>query len=159
MKRINPDRMEDTLIIGIGNISRGDDGLGWVFLDILDAQDFTCEKVYRYQLSLEDAEMISRYSQVIFVDASIRDMDNGCRIKRVINEKQDVFFSHHLPPDTVLNICSSYFQKNPKAWLLEIEGYSFDLGDGLSTRAKINLKKALDQFKRNFIPFETVELL
>jgi hydrogenase maturation protease len=158
MKKINLDLMKDTIIIGIGNISRGDDGLGWAFLDNLESREFSFNIVYRYQLSLEDAELISRYKQVIFVDASVRDMKNGYSINRVLSTKQDTYFSHHLPPDTLLDICSSYFQKNPKAWLIEIKGVSFELGDGLSAEAAGNLKKVLEKFIEWVGPLEVVDV-
>ena len=47
---------EPLLIIGIGNSSRGDDGLGWAFLDtISQMQPLPGQLEYRYQLVVEDA--------------------------------------------------------------------------------------------------------
>jgi Ni,Fe-hydrogenase maturation factor len=47
------------LIVGIGNASRGDDGLGWKFLDLLKERGFDdWELIYRYQLNVEDADLV-----------------------------------------------------------------------------------------------------
>ena len=59
------------LIIGIGNSGRNDDGLGWKFVDIASQTMrgyFDVE--YRYQLQIEDAELVSKYNKVIFADAT-----------------------------------------------------------------------------------------
>ena len=45
-----------TIILGIGNNGRQDDGLGWAFLDFLEEQNTTIDLEYRYQLQIEDAE-------------------------------------------------------------------------------------------------------
>ncbi|RLD75788.1 MAG: Ni/Fe hydrogenase, partial [Bacteroidetes bacterium] len=59
-----------TIVFGIGNIGRQDDGLGWLFLDHLKEKQFNhLDLEYRYQLQIEDAELICNYDTVIFVDA------------------------------------------------------------------------------------------
>ena len=54
------------IIFGIGNSGRQDDGLGWAFLDLLKKNEF--EKAsfeYKYQLQIEDAELICNYDTVL----------------------------------------------------------------------------------------------
>ena len=61
-----------SLIYGIGNDGRQDDGLGWAFIERLEQirpRPHACLR-RTYQLSLEDADLISRYSRVLFVDAT-----------------------------------------------------------------------------------------
>ena len=56
-----------TLLFGIGNSGRSDDGLGWEFLDKIKPNfpiDFDME--YRYQLQIEDAELAKQYQRVMF---------------------------------------------------------------------------------------------
>ena len=54
-----------TLLIGIGNSGRQDDGLGWAFLDAVCSQpDLKAQCEYRYQLQIEDAELVSRFERV-----------------------------------------------------------------------------------------------
>ena len=66
------------LIIGIGNSGRQDDGLGWKLLDFLNEQNLeNIELIYKYQLQIEDADLISSYDRVIIVDAVKHKVDNG----------------------------------------------------------------------------------
>ena len=49
-------KLDKTLIIGIGNNTRQDDGLGWCFLDKLTEEGFNEDNLlYKYQLMIEDA--------------------------------------------------------------------------------------------------------
>ena len=63
---------DSCLIYGIGNVGRQDDGLGWAFVDWLQAQGLcsSAEMQRGYQLLLEDAELISNKERVLFVDAT-----------------------------------------------------------------------------------------
>ncbi|NEW80423.1 MAG: Ni/Fe hydrogenase, partial [Gelidibacter sp.] len=55
MKKLN-----NIIIIGIGNNTRQDDGLGWYFLDLLEKEGFNTDNLlYKYQLMVEDSEIIS----------------------------------------------------------------------------------------------------
>ena len=59
-------KKQGTLLLAIGNCGREDDGLGWKFADYF--QDMNIDTVaieYRYQLQVEDAELISDYATVI----------------------------------------------------------------------------------------------
>ncbi len=60
------------LIYGIGNVGRQDDGLGWAFVDWLEARGRcpNAEIQRNYQLLLEDAELISTKKRVLFIDAT-----------------------------------------------------------------------------------------
>ena len=61
---------EATLLFAIGNDSRGDDGLGWAFAQLVEETNlFRGRLFYRYQLQVEDAELLTTCRQVIFVDA------------------------------------------------------------------------------------------
>ena len=55
-----------TLLIGIGNSGRSDDALGWKFVDEFADYDYLFDLEYRYQLQIEDSELVSRYKKVIF---------------------------------------------------------------------------------------------
>ena len=63
---------ESCLIYGIGNVGRQDDGLGWAFVDWLQAEGIcaNAEILRNYQLLLEDAELISTKERVLFIDAT-----------------------------------------------------------------------------------------
>ena len=146
-----------TLIIGIGNSSRGDDGLGWSFLDQLDTN---FEKVYRYQLQVEDADLIAEYDRVVFVDASESLHPEGILLKRAQSGKDFSYSTHQLSPESVIFLCRDLYGAEPETWTLEISGYQWELGEELSDRAKKGLEKALELFQKEFaIQHETGERL
>lgn len=144
--------MNRTLIIGIGNSGRQDDGLGWAFLEKIELKmpdlfDFE----YRYQLQIEDAELISHYERVLFVDADLNQHERGFDIQPLLSRTTYSFTSHELSPGTVLDLSKTVYKKSPDCYLLAISGSSFELAIGLTDFGKINLESALIFFERNFL--------
>ncbi len=147
MKKLN-----NTLIIGIGNNTRQDDGLGWEFLTLLEEDGFTANHlVCKYQLMVEDAELISEFDAVIFVDACKSEMENGFAFEQIYPAEEVSFSTHSVPPNQILNLCETLYAKNPTAYLMKIHGYNWDIGVGLSKLAKSNLNNAFTYFIENFI--------
>ncbi len=139
----------NALLIAIGNSSRGDDGLGWAFAEALEQEGgFPGEIILRYQLQVEDAELISRYDRVFFADACQGDLPEGFLCKKCRPENDVSFTTHRLAPETVLYLCRELYQKQPEACLLLIKGEKWELGAGLSAGAGRNLKKCLAFFRK-----------
>jgi hydrogenase maturation protease len=142
MKKLN-----NTLIIGIGNNTRQDDGLGWKFLALLEEDGFTADNlVCKYQLMVEDAELISEFDVVIFVDAYKSELENGFAFERIYPAEEVSFSTHSVPPNQILNLCETLYAKKPKAYLMKIQGYNWDINFGLSKTAKTNLTNAYTYF-------------
>lgn len=136
-------KLDKTLIIGIGNNTRQDDGLGWCFLDKLVEDGYNEENVlYKYQLMVEDAELISAYKTVIFVDANKSSLKNGFSFERIYPTEQVTFSTHSVPPNQILNLCETIYSKKPKAYLLKIQGFYWNIELGLSPQAIKNLVSA-----------------
>ncbi len=142
-------KLDKTLIIGIGNNTRQDDGLGWCFLDALEKEGYNMDNlVYKYQLMVEDSETISYYDTVIFVDASKDNLKNGFSIEPLKASSKFEFTTHSVPPNQILNLCETVYHKTPKAFVIKIEGFKWNYKISLSKQAKLNLKKALLSFKK-----------
>ncbi len=135
------------LIVGIGNNGRQDDGLGWLFLDFLKEQETSIVLEYKYQLQIEDAELISNYDKVIFVDATKEKTENGYYLKPCIPSEKYGFSSHALEPETILYLCNTLYKNQPEASILGIEGYEWELKMGLSKKGIVNFNKAKKYFK------------
>lgn len=143
----------DILIIGIGNSGRSDDGLGWKFVDIAShtiQNSFDVE--YRYQLQVEDADLVSKYNKVIFADASQAATENGFEISPCKKVGHYFFSSHLQSPETILYLAEMLYNKKPEAFTIAIEGKNWELGTLLSREAEKNLKKALEYFEKTFLP-------
>ena len=133
------------LVIGIGNIGRADDGLGWAFLDRLKNEELF-DTHYRYQLQIEDAELISNCDEVWFVDASNETYEAGFQIMDVEPETKYTYTSHELHPSAVLQLCKDIYGVTPKARLIAIAGKDWGIRTGMSEVAKERLTRAVNAF-------------
>ena len=145
-----PSLESGTLVFGIGNSGRSDDGLGWAFLDRIQ-EDIACggQLEYRYQLQVEDAALISGVERVIFIDSYRGDLPNGFQWTPCEPMREFAFTTHVLPPAAVLSLCRDLYGKSPHADTLMIQGACWELQIGMSPEAKRNLENAL-QFFRNY---------
>ena len=133
-----------TLLFGLGNSGRSDDGLAWAFLDQIQKDgDFPGQLEYRYQLQVEDAALVSQVDHVIFIDSYKGELAGGFQWKPCNPAKDFEFTSHVLPPRAVMHYCLELYGKTPRADLLMIQGVCWDLQIGLSAQAKQNLESAL----------------
>lgn len=144
-------KLDNTLVVGIGNNTRQDDGLGWCFIEALEKDDFDDDHLMcKYQMMVEDAEIVAEYDTVIFVDASKVEVENGASIEEIFPSEQVNFSTHEVPPNQILNLCKTYYNKNPKAYLIAIQGYEWDFKIELTKKAEQNLAKALTIFQKKF---------
>ncbi len=148
---LHPD-WQNSLLIGIGNDGRNDDGLGWAFLEAVERSGvYPGRIVHRYQLQIEDAELISHARYVIFVDACQQELPGGFDWQPCTSAAAFEFTSHQLTPHTVLFLCNRLYQRTPRADLLLIEGQSWDLQFGLSQGATANLAAAVQDLQRRLV--------
>lgn len=137
--------MTDTLILGWGNPSRRDDGLGPAMAERLAALGLPGVTVETdFQLHVEDAAELARHERVIFVDAA-REGDGPFWVRRGRAEGDGLSFTtHSVSPGALLTLSRRLFEAEPEAWILGVRGYDFDdFGDGLSKRACSNLDEAV----------------
>ncbi len=137
-----------TLLIGIGNPGRGDDGLGPALVERLAgaapesipegaiiALPGGTSAVWKYQLNIEDAALIADYDRVVFADASASAAPGTAALEPLQPAASITFTTHELPPASVLALTQDLYGRSPAAWLLAIAGSSWDLGQGLSAPA------------------------
>ncbi|MDH5413234.1 MAG: hydrogenase maturation protease [Flavobacteriaceae bacterium] len=134
------------LVLGIGNTGRQDDGLGWLFLDFLKSQKTSYVLEYRYQLQIEDAELISRYDEIIFVDATKEKTYDGFFLKPCQASDKYSFSTHALAPETILYLCNKLYGHDPQSTIFGIQGYEWELKIGISSKASHNLDEAKKYF-------------
>ena len=133
-----------SLIYGIGNVGRQDDGLGWAFIDWLE-EDSVCPRadlMRHYQLHLEDADLISYKKKVLFVDATKAEDVKSFHIEKVAPKMDFTFTSHAISIPSIMATCLQCFDYVPQVYLLTIKGYEWELQEGLTSMAKNNLEQA-----------------
>ena len=142
-------REAETLLIGIGNSGRSDDGLGWAFVERVQQEvAFDGRVEQRYQLQVEDAALISEAERVIFVDSFHGELPGGFQLSRCEPCGEFEFTSHVLPPAAVLSLCGDLYGKTPRADMLMIQGSNWDLSMALSPAAERHLDAAVTFFRR-----------
>lgn len=131
------------LVIGIGNPGRQDDGLGPALIEMLGSAGLAAVDLdSNYQLNVEDALAVSTHGVVIFADASEAG-EEPFAFSPLEPARDIAFTTHELSPAAVLALCDELYGKRPLAWTLAIRGYAWDIGEGLSPRAEVNLSAAL----------------
>ncbi|MBY0286292.1 MAG: hydrogenase maturation protease [Mycobacteriaceae bacterium] len=139
---------ESCLVYGIGNVGRQDDGLGWAFVDWLQAQGLCSGAEMRrgYQLLLEDAELISTRERVLFIDATREAAVKSFTLERAAPRMDFSFTSHAISIPAIMATCQQCFEHLPIVHVLAIRGYEFGLEMGLTQAAKQNLNDATAHF-------------
>jgi hydrogenase maturation protease len=140
------------LLVGIGNSGRGDDGLGWEFVERITAMglDFL-DYEFRYQLQVDDTLLISEYDVVIFVDASNEKLSAGFQMSRCLPAIHSFFSTHEEAPGAILYLANKLYNKFPQTYTLAISGKEWDLRTSLSKDAQINLDSAVSFFIEQFL--------
>lgn len=123
-----------TLIIGVGNPLRGDDGLGWDVAGELshELQRDDVQVVATYQLTPELSELASRAHRVLFIDAARSGEPGTLKCQPVFPSEQPGQHSHALSPAALLSLAETLYGRCPAAYLLTIAGDSFDTGESIS---------------------------
>jgi len=143
---------QKTILFGIGNYGREDDGLGWVFLDrIKDLLPDSFDIEYRYQLQVEDAEQASHYDRIVFIDAHMGVFEKGFLWEECKSKPSDAYTSHELNPESILFLTDSIYNKKPEAFILGITGESYELAIGLTQTAELNLNQSLAFFEKEIL--------
>ncbi len=130
------------LVFGWGNPSRGDDGLGAAFVGEA-LRSAHVELLVDYQLQPEHALDLVGREQVLFVDASVSGPEPFLLVSLEAAQHHGAS-THRLSPGALLSVFHRVTgTPPPRARLLSIRGWQFELGERLSDRARFNLDAAL----------------
>lgn len=143
------EKMKSILIIGYGNQTRSDDGVGWYVADKIEKatqRDALQVDVLKLnQLTVDLAEEIKDRELVIFVDAHLNDDKDLLQSEEVKPNYKLGLTAHYLLPETLLAICEGLYNKAPKARIFSVKGLSFDFGEKLSNQTQNAADQAVEQ--------------
>jgi hydrogenase maturation protease len=133
------------LIIGLGNPSRGDDAIGPLAIERLEALDLPdVELLTDFQLQVEHALDLLGRREVVFIDAAASG-DASFRFDPATPAVDASATTHALSPAAVLEAFLRVTDEPlPAAFVLAVRGYDFALGAPLSAAAARNLDAALE---------------
>jgi len=145
--------MNKNLLVGYGNLDRGDDGIAWHILYRfarmnhlkLDREEYEVgifsistllDGLFNLQLIPEIAEDLANYQKVVFIDAHTGEIEEPIHIEMVKPIFQNSPLTHHFTPSSCLSLCKELYGKTPQAILLSVHGYQFNFSHSLSPRSK-----------------------
>jgi hydrogenase maturation protease len=154
--------MKKILVYGYGNPGRQDDAMGNIMADRIE--EWAKEKGHtnisvdsNYQLNIEDADTISGYDVVFFVDASIEEIDDYIMTKVEVSDATIEFSMHAVSTSFVLDLCQKMYNKTPDTYLIHIKGYEWDFMEQISEAGQANFDKAFEFLKARIEDIDTVE--
>ncbi len=126
--------MATTLIVGYGNPTRGDDGVGYAAAERL-AEEFPGPQVRVLalsQLALELAAEWSVVDRVILIDAARTGPAGSIQVEQIGPAVSAEPFSHHLAPAVLVECTRALYGRCPETWLVSVSGEYFEFSDHLS---------------------------
>jgi hydrogenase maturation protease len=137
-----------TLVIGYGNPSRRDDGVGLAVVnglrerlghtshvegeDVYNQLGSPLDILFLQQLMPELTETLAGYDRVWFVDAHVGLIPELVRRVALRPSFDPASVSHHLKPEALLALAGQLYGRAPEGELFSVRGFNFDFGDGLS---------------------------
>ena len=131
--------------IGIGNPSRGDDAVGPLAVERLDALKLPdVELLTDFQLQVEYLLDMEGREEVVFIDASVDDRVEAYAFQRIHAVADDSYSSHALSPPALLAAYERHYRRPPPpCHVLAIRARAFERGEGLSPGAATALEAAV----------------
>jgi len=127
------------LIVGYGNQQRRDDGIGPYVVEKLKASlemKMNVRLLTLSQLSADMSAELQEAERILFVDATIDNLEGGRKWSRLEPEMKVLpYLTHHVGPAFLLGLVESLYGRSLCAWLVSIQGSDFGFGEGLSPEA------------------------
>lgn len=137
------------LVIGYGNRSRRDDGVGAYVIEWLEERGLPdVELLTSQQLEVDYAETISHCDAVIFVDAAVPESAHLITRRIVRANFQSHAVAHYLTPADLLSLSRSLYGRQPKGILFSIRGRDFNFGTTLSPEVAEAARDVVQQIER-----------
>jgi hydrogenase maturation protease len=141
-----------SLILGYGNVDRGDDGLGFhvvneiahrfghpdvePYSELPDVLTDSVDVLFARQLTPEMAEILGDYDRVILVDAHTGAYEEELRLVELEPGYVSSPLTHHLSPESLLVLAEVLTGRAPRGYLCSARGYVFDFSNELSERTQ-----------------------
>lgn len=142
------------LIFTYGNPARGDDALGPEMHDLLETYQQKTKELNNvelqtdYQLQIEHAVDLEHRDIILFIDASMT-APAPYEFYQLQAEQDESYTTHAISPAAVLSVYQQINKQNPPpSYMLTIRGYEFDLGQGMTEQAEINLQQSFEFVKQ-----------
>ena len=139
------------LLIGYGNVLRGDDALGPMAVEllrpVLTGRVTGVELLSCHQLAPELAERLAHCELALFVDAADHGEPGTVRVQRLSPEAVDLAsLTHYVQPSALLALARELYGRAPEALLVTGAGATFDDARALASQAARRCRKFAASF-------------
>lgn len=147
-----------TLVVAVGNPSRGDDAAGPLLADRLaswlndpshgdrSTGAHTVTVLCDQQLMVEHAYDLRDRDRVLFIDAAAKQGEPVQWHRIEASANGPAISSHQCTPSQLLHLCAHTLQiPPPQAWLLSLRGEGFELGAPVSAAMQAAMAQAWDE--------------
>ncbi len=154
------------LVIGYGNPSRQDDGVGLAVVNglrmragqaPLDEGDDgfndlgrQLDTLFLQQLSPELAETLIDYDHVVLVDAHFGIYPELVHHADLDAQAEAAIVSHHFKPGTLLALAHQLYGRAPTGELISVRGYAFDFTSQLSPQTAEGVAQVVEELAARF---------
>lgn len=150
MAGLNPESriLNPVLLIGYGNGLRGDDAIGIIIAEAVDAWNLPDVRVIAcHQLTPELAEDISEAGLVIFADAASPGSPGEVTVAEVDPMDPTASSAHSGDPARLLGLAQVVFGKCPPAWYVTVAAEDMGFREGLTETARRGVEEALARIR------------
>ncbi len=146
----NQQMTNKTVVIGIGNPLRGDDGAGWAVVEALAAvaAGWGITAVATHQLLPELLDDLHTARAVIFVDASVNGEPGSVAVTAVQPSPDGPASSHQIGPAVLLAMGVELYGRMPPAHLITITGQDFGFHEQLTPAVQPAIAEAVCQIEK-----------
>jgi hydrogenase maturation protease len=154
------------LVIGYGNPSRQDDGVGLAVVnglrvrmgqapreegdDGFDDLGRDLDTLFLQQLSPELAETLVDYDHVVLVDAHFGIYPELVHRTELDPQAEAAIVSHHFKPGTLLALARQLYGRAPTAELISVRGFAFDFTSELSPETAAGVARVIEELVTRF---------
>jgi hydrogenase maturation protease len=131
---MNVSAEQHTLIIGIGNPLRSDDGLGWKVAEQLVQDNDPGQAILTvHQLTPELAQLMAAANFVVLIDANREGVPGEFQIRRLSPRLHTgAVGTHHIAPEELLALTTAIYACCPPVVMVSMTGADFAIGEQLS---------------------------
>jgi hydrogenase maturation protease len=148
MKTAKTDSLE-ILMIGYGNPSRQDDGIGPYIVDRLKRRLNNIPRVdflTLHQLTIDLVETVRHYDLILLIDATVEVLGDGFKFSRVEPAfGLPHYITHYFNPSLLLGLVQSIYHRDPTMVEVAIQGDSFGFRQKLTSEATARAEKAISE--------------
>jgi hydrogenase maturation protease len=154
------------LVIGYGNPSRQDDGVGLAVVnglrerlgqvpleegeDGFDDLGRDLDTLFLQQLSPELAETLTEYDHMVLVDAHFGIYPELVHYTELDPQVEAAIVSHHFKPGTLLALAHQLYGRAPTAELVSVRGHSFDFTTELSPDTAAGVEQVIENLAARY---------